>query len=633
MYLQNNFWIKNITIPALLILPVLLFAVPAIPQGVGNIEMIRHFDPDEVLLVEFAGKIYSKGLTPFEYAYPQFFYYLGGIFLGPYTFLKGLNYQIVTIILRSLNLLAVLSTIVLLYFFCLRFFKSMAIAILSCIILITTPEYLWWIVNCRPHPLEIFFILLTFYFCFQLIEKYQLKVFLKAVISAGLAASVKYGGIFMVPVLWAAFMFSTKGLSLQKLTEYIKSKYKLISFITKIIFISVSLTIISITIFFITHQGLFHRTKIKGLADFLQIRNIRILIALVTIIIIGNFIWMYINKVCKKLYPDQAINKKYRYLFIINKSLLIIFYIVASMLLIFLVFNPTYWIFPQTTAKSLIRHFTLTTMGTNVDLGLNSAIFDFNRLIWLKMFFDNNLLGINIGILLGCYVLYEIIFLRRNWKNDRTLMLQRSIFWIYITFFMFILFLLITHRPHHYLLPIAMISGILTSFGIVEVSRKAKSKFFRLSWIFLSSFLLATGISARIPEIVFNHWALTDKEKDTGLIVGKWLSDNYDSSILIFKDSEEFYIPPKFNNVYFRENNSDINELFKQIAVINPDILVITNENYFYFTNIKMIDKAIKEDILTRFKKIKTFDYFGPLALGRGRYGKYKQIYIYSKIK
>lgn len=631
-YFKVEFWLRNVLIPGLLTLPVLSFAIPAIFEGTENIEMIRHFDQDEVLLVEFAGRIYSKGLTPFEYGYPHFFYYLGGIFLVPYTFLKGLNYQVIAIALRTLNLLAVLATIIFLYFFCLRFFKSIFVAVLSCALFITTPEYLWWVVNCRPHPLEIFFILLTFYFCFQLVKKYQPKIFVKAVISAGMAASVKYGGIFMIPVIWIISLFHMVNETPEKLAEYIKSKYKLIYSISGVIATFIFLFLTGATLFLIKHKELLYRTKINGLNDFLRIRDIRIFIIFAVLTFSMSLTWVGINKLCRILSKNKLLVERYRYWFIINKSFLFFCYIVISMSLIFLLSNPTYWIFPVTTAKSLMRHFTLTTMGTNVDLGLNSAVFDLGRLVWFKMLFDRNLLGVWIGMLLGCYIFYEIIFLKRNWKNDKFFVIQRGNFWIYIFSLMSILFIFVSHRPHHYLLPIVMVAGVLTSFGIVSITKHTKSVFLRWILAIIFIFLLILGFCTRIPDILFNHKLLISKKKDTGLIVGSWLEDNYGLNTTIWKDDAEFYIPPEFNNVYSTEDFSNINKLFKQINVLNPDILIITNENDPDLNNIKEVNRAIKSRVLKGYKLMKIFKYQGYLTLGESERGKYKEINIYQKI-
>lgn len=149
MNIINNCWIKNALIPFLLIVPILWFAFPVINFGTDNLRMISHFDNDESVLVKFAGQTYSQGLIPVETgaAYPQLFYYTAGIVLFPLTCLNGVNYQAIVIGLRFLNVLVALATVLFMCFFCLKYLKSIWMAITYCLLLLTTPNYLSWTVK------------------------------------------------------------------------------------------------------------------------------------------------------------------------------------------------------------------------------------------------------------------------------------------------------------------------------------------------------------------------------------------------------------------------------------------------------------------------------------------------------
>ena len=320
---MNNFWIKNVLVPLFLIMPILLFAIPCIPPGTNNLRMIYHFDQDEGSLVEFAGKTYSKGVVPLEYnvTYPQLYYYLAGIFLFPYTLLKGINYQVIIITLRSFNVLIEILTIVFLYFFCLKFFKSIWVGILSCLLLATSPEYLSWLINSRPQLLEILFILVAFYFYFKLVEKYNRGVLLAMIVFTGLATATKFGGIFLLPIAFLTYLYSILKVPILDSIEYLKDRSKIIYTLSALLMvISLSTSIISVLVYLKIPEK-FHILGIWSLKEFLHFRNFRILLLVSVILFLFSLLWFVLNLFTDRCFKSKQLADKYFFLLLFNSAL------------------------------------------------------------------------------------------------------------------------------------------------------------------------------------------------------------------------------------------------------------------------------------------------------------------------
>lgn len=628
----RNRFLVNIVIPFLLVLPILWLVLGTIALGTDNLRMIKHFDVDESTLVEFAGKTYSHIFVPLEdnVTYPQFFYYLAGIVLFPFTLLKGINYQMIAIILRSLNTFAGMLTAIFIYFFCLKFFRSILAGILGSLLFSTIPGYMCWLVNSRPHPLEILFILLVFYFCFRIVEQYRPKFLIGAIIFCGLATATKFGGLFLIPIIWVACLYYIVQLRTPALVNYLKPKIKWVYLYTSGIILILALIPVAAIQLYFKYQNKFYIFGIKNFNDFLHYRNFRLLLLFVGILILGALIWLVINMLAQKFLKNNSLTEKYRYIFILDKSTLSLFYIFVNNLLIFLLFNPSYFLFPLSTFKRMGIQFAKSTMSTSLDPGLSRPIFDPKGFVWLKMLFEDSMVNVWFGLLVLAYFIYEVIYFRKNWRSSREFVFQRLLLLIYSVFLFIILIIFLSHRPHHYLLPIAMALSILSSFGIIAIIRQAKTNFFRRFLILVFGVVLVLGFYMRFGYLAKLYELKTSMTSmaDTGLLIGEWLKNNFNSNVKIWVDSNEFYIPPEFKNVYSIYVTDAIENNFENIKRIGSDILVITSAYDPFLKNAQKVEQAIKEGRFKGFRLEKVFNYEGPLV----KEGWYKTIFVYSKV-
>lgn len=631
--LNKKSFLTNICFPLLLIMPILLLTIPIISLGTDDIRMIKHFNQDEASLVEFAGKTYSKLFVPLEYnvTYPQFFYYLAGVILWPYTFLKGVNYQVIVIGLRCLGLLSASVSVIFIYFFCIKFFKSVSIGILSSLLFSTTPAYLITLLISRPHPLEILFILIVLYFCFSILERPSKNSLFKAVFFSGLATATKFGGLFLIPPLLLTYFYLVNQQSKFELIGSLKPRIKLIYLIVySMLITSVFIPLFAVKLY-LKFQDKFKFFHINNLSEFLSSRNFRLLLFTSIFLFLYFLCWGIINFFSDKFSKIQSRqNKSNRFLFMLNKMLLFLFYVIFANIAIFLLFNPAYFLFPMSNLKQMCLQFAKTTMGTSLDVGLNRPIFDFGGLLWLKMFFEWWVLGKWFGLLFLVYFFYEVLRFKRNWRGCKIFAIQRGLFWLYSLCLLSFLVIFASHKTHHYLIPISAVVGILISFAIFEIPKQFKFKLIKYPVFLIFSLILCLGFYRRATLLIDRYnIKLGNNNKETGILIGRWLEKNFDNNSKIWKDSTDFYIPPAFKNVSFKYGRDGINYLLNNMQTIDPDILVITNPYDSSLQDAKKIDEAIKEGLLKSFQLVKSFDYEGSYA----KEGVYRKVFIYSRTR
>lgn len=630
-HLRSRYLLKYILIPFLLIIPILLFVIPTITFGTGDIRMIKHFSQDEASLVEFAGKTYSKLFVPLEdnVTYPQLFYYLAGTILIPYTFLEGVNYQIIVIGLRSLDLLAALISTVVIYFFCLRFFKSIKVGILSSLLFTTTPIYLGWLTISRPHPLEILFILVTFYYCFKTVAENNIKIINSAIIFSGLATATKFGGLFLIAPLIVTYLYLVFQQPTVNLIESLRKKIRLIYIIASTMLIFTSLIPYFTTKLYLKFQNKFNIFNINNLSEFIHSRNFRLLllvsISLFLFFLFWSIINFFSNKACKINYYSK--NKLCRFLIITDKTLLFLFTVIFVNMLIFLIFNPAYLIFPMDTIKQMGIQFAKTTMSTSLNAGLNKPIIDLAALEWLKMLFGDFLLNKWFGLLFICYFFYEFFYFKINLLKSYNFIVQRSLFWSYIVVLLLFLIIFVFHRADQYLIPITAITGILISFSIFEIPNQIKIKSVKYLIITVLVFLMSLGFYNRTKFLIERFNIKKEHKNDTGVLIGRWLEKNFDSNFRIWTDSDEFYIPLTFKHVSFMYWHEDLDNHIHDIITFEPDLLLITSPYDPLLQNSMKLSNAIKENKLKGFQLVKKFSYEGSYA----KQGVYKEIFVFTK--
>ncbi|MCX5715164.1 MAG: hypothetical protein NT033_10320, partial [Candidatus Omnitrophica bacterium] len=134
----------------------------------------------------------------------------------------------------------------------------------------------------------------------------------------------------------------------------------------------------------------------------------------------------------------------------------------------------------------------------------------------------------------------------------------------------------------------------------VEITKSSKKAILRLILLAFFVPILTIGFIERfnILKKLRNYYIGRNSQNnvailDTGLLIGGWLKNNYSPQIKIWKDCEDFYVPDRFKNVYFKKEDINIEDKLLEIKRIAPDILIITSKFDETLANNTKVAKAM----------------------------------------
>jgi len=174
-----------------------------------------------------------------------------------------------------------------------------------------------------------------------------------------------------------------------------------------------------------------------------------------------------------------------------------------------------------------------------------------------------------------------------------------------------------------------MVMGILISFGIFESIKHVRTNYIKWFLVLFVTLMLYAGFYNRSNKLVSQSNNLKLRSSDSAIVIGKWLKNNFDENIIIWKDDKVFYIPPVFKNVFSKLGFEDIKEKLSEINEVNPDVLIITCKSDPELKSMHTVTQAIENGILVGFELIKKFKYKGALSYDEAGLKIYKEIYIY----
>ena len=506
---------KKITIIlslCILVVLVLWYNFPAILKGVDNWRMIKHFDSDEGEIVGFYNDFYKKLFVapPAIVSYPTMFYYAAGTFLFPYSHSNKVkdNHKVVVVTFRTLNTISIILTVVLIYFLALNLTKTFYLSFVLAMLVITTPGYLYWGLNSRPHPFEILLQFTSLAFGLKWLDCKKINYLLACLILAALAFATKYGGIFIIPSI---FVFSIYFL-LQDKIKIIKiiKKFNRWTYLLSLLLIGLGLIAVFVIYSFLIPLAV-NITKIGsqiGTTGLLNLKLIKFGFSGFYAISFLGCIWFFLNRLSQRIIKNYEIelttpDSKDIFILLTNFGFLFIFLTAVLFSLVFVITNPHFLIHPITTLRAFfglgLIEFSFSSQGQGT---LREWL---NNFAWFKMLFDKNRLGTSGAFLISWYFLFEAFSWKRNCSKEKNQILKRIFIWVFIiTNFTFLL-IFIKFRAHHYLLTITFLIFLLIMIGVKKTFQLVSNRHLKIFLLTLLICLLSWNFLERMPSFLRIH--------------------------------------------------------------------------------------------------------------------------------
>lgn len=556
--LRLNF--DSVTRAAIALFPVgvvLTFCLPLVSIGTDSLSMIRYFNQDESVLVEFGIRMYENGLLPVEFpsSYPKFFYYLCGAFLYPFTLLSGPDPQVIAVTFRLANVAAMVLTVFFMNRICVKILRSPVTALISTVLFVSTPVYLHWGINSRPHPFELLLIVLSMYYSLLAVTTRQERALWVAVIWAGLATGTKLGGLFVIPTIVIVYTYLLHLDQSENWISRVKPQVRLGN--TLSVFLgglgSAIVAAVLYTIFNVQRSS----TGIT-VAEELGWQNAVFTSPFNLGLVSGLFLagigvlFFLFNRGVSRLdasiatTPGGNLNRGSIICLLCHKATIFGAKVLLAVAFIFLITNPDFLVFPKESIWVTLKRVYISSHGTDFQR-------DQNYLAWFSSFHRTSCMGIAGVAIVGFYFLLETMhfFSKEHNTDSRDLFVRLAMLSYPITLVGF-LSLVVQHRPYHYLLPAILFLFILGADALVRVNWKMRRGRQRNVFQVSCTILVLLCVGERFPEFLKQRARFSSRSSDPAISeLGPWLTSSYPESVEIMTDSVRMYIPDTFTNLYY----------------------------------------------------------------------------------
>lgn len=404
-----------------------------------------------------------------------------------------------------------------------------------------------------PDMLQCFLFLLGLYFCCLYVELPLIRWVIGASVCAGLAFATKFGGVFLLPIMWILLFLRSIIVQEDLIRNYIP---KLLQAIRGLLLVGGSLMVILCIVFtpefvarYIDSEGILSAGQVKF------VKNIRIVGILfgffISILALVGYIWQWLKKKSQ---------------FGIAVIMVFISFVIFS--LSFLVASP----------GSLL--------GLDFLKGLFFQDSLFKSVFWFVQFVQTNnmtvewlkLLISDIGlilIILSGLSLIPLVFAALKREGSRFLSAD-FVLMMFIIIYLAFLCLRVGYLMDRYLIPIIppiIILGAKTISSTFQWCReRIRSPYNFIVGVTMICVLLGMLIPGFLAHnLSFRQEMSTRIERSIRVFAGHWLENNYQPSTRILYDAYT-YIPPSFSKVE-RVMGPTI-EILEQVQ---PDIVIVND--------------------------------------------------------
>ena len=639
----------------------LVYSLPLITGGLDDLNLVRHFDQGESELTINWVEAYTRGplyAPPFHafLNYPKLFYNSAGIILYPLGAVNGEDFKAVLGVWRGFSLVYGAGALIALFFLAQRVFHSNAIAFIGALLLGLTPQFLLWTVNVRPNPLEQLLIFAGLLVLVRMCERFSVSLFLVATTLGALAFASKYGGIpFMVLVpIFSFYLIWRRRTDQEEFTRIVREQARALRYLLPVLSVGMAVAAVAmilalrsrgwdgVPLIYGWTQGGLPPEKLPSLT-----RSLNEYSLMVNVAIWGGTIALGVGAVMVAAVGARwrawGVSTVIRPSLSVYARLLIAFAILTALIypLIFFLTGPAFAAHPE--------HFFSQVGWQFRNIALSASYGDVGAPSYLETF-RQTARNFHPGWLAFVPLLGYGIYLNvRKGPDSPVERDQRIVLWAFAALAVALFLGFKSAIGIRHILPAI---GILYLFAgevvIREFVRWRRWRAVGALAVSLSAIaLVLVGIGFHSEEASQDWRKAWGKPNDIGIVVGAWLTENYDKDVRIAKDSWHYYIPPQFQNVASSQDVEwahtgapfDQKEgAVKQLLIdFDPDVILVAqskNEGHGPLIDIPRMlesDDSFKEHygIREEFRSRRGGDEFGRvivyekvgLNVGKGRRG------------
>lgn len=506
------------------------FAAPLLGEAADNIRMVGVFNADEAMHARMIRDCLSEHTLLIDFGnYGHLYFNLVLIPLLVLSFFQPVSETTIIVALRVVPVIFSVGTVLITFHLARRYFDGLTAWLAALGLLIVPVNFLEISVVSHPDTPQLFFIMVSLYGCIRFADEQRFHWMIFASVAAGLAFACKYGGIFVLPVIWLLtliIIWQQPGVANDGRARHGLRFIRIALIIAGIIgLLAAAIVTPELAVRFFSSDGKIEHDWER------QLVNMARLLALTGGIIL--LVLAALRPLWRKM--DQSPR--------LTTSILKLTQSLVAFGAAFLIASP-FSLYKLNFFKGMYYESLHTTFGHNFAT-------DRSAWHWLADLTHPNVLGPWLPVL----VVVSLVFLLWHLYRDRwqTLLTPSGVLWIYSAIYLLYLVARVNMDSLHYLLPVVPALMVLAFAQIPQISQKFESKegHSLAPLVQLALVFMVVGVvflpGAR-DVLAFRQYWSQRVENSASVWAGKWLAEQYSPTTRILYD-HICYVPPQFTDV------------------------------------------------------------------------------------
>ena len=553
---RGNDWVIAVVVAAIYFL---WLAVAMLPSASETLRLAAILGSDEVRHATIIRYALSRGDFFIDFgAYGHLPFNLALAALTVADRFGNVSDQAIIIALRMVSAAAGFGTMLMAFFLARRFFPPLVSWLTLTVLSVASTSLIRWSFYSHPDIPQVFFLMVTLFFCCRLGRDNGRGSLVAASASAGLVFACKYIGVFMLPVIWLVAISrdlangeDDSASAAAKRNGWIRGLVLLAGLVCGVLALSISADLVAR---WFSADGLIETASLP----LIEAARVRLGIAGGVLLGIGIFSWPW-NRMA-----DSPL---------LSRSLRQITLSATVFVGAFLVTSP----------YSLWRlNFLQGIVAESGHVAFGHILREEGGVVgWMGLLGSDELLGIPLAVLAGfgfLLVLHETVKIApRSWRNAAAQLTKPEvILWFWVLLYLTFLVLRVRMLAPRFLLPVLPVLIVLAMMSIWRMAQMVRAgHHFRRATLtlFFLGLLGAAEATRKISLMVDYRAAVRDRVANSSAVrAGAWLEQTFDTASRIFADKYS-YVPPAFQD-YHRTGGGTIADL----RAFHPDVVIVTNE-------------------------------------------------------
>ncbi|MFX0199137.1 MAG: ArnT family glycosyltransferase [Candidatus Hodarchaeota archaeon] len=539
------------------------FAWPLVWTASENIRIVSVFNADEAHHLQMIRDAIINRNPRLEFGnYGHLYFNIALLPLFLTAYVTQISEQHIIIVLRLVPCVFAIATIIATFVLTRRYLGRFAAWLAATLLAIVPLKFLELSVVSHPDVPQLFFLLLGVYFCCRFVEQEDFRWLIWSSACAGLAFATKYGGVFLLPIIWILLVVKI----IRNDSRQLETNTARFALAARVV-IGAGGIICVIIGTIITSEFVGSYLAADGRIDdalkiqFLHSARVIVIFIGCTLLILAipRFIWRTIEQ-----RPKIATSLKRVFLFLGTFGLA--FFLASPFSFYRLNFLKGIYFEARHTAFG--HWFEASSIG----------------LMWFPTLLSPQLLDIFILGLAAISLILTVYETARNrWK--RPILSPEFVMWAWIFFNMSFLILRVNMPSLTYLLPVIPFLIILSTLPLsraVEYSASRLSRK-RMTVLVIAIIFIIGGVE--LPRSLgglykYRQSIISREETSVSVKAGKWLSENYPASTRILYDYYS-YVPSSFLDAHATWGGT-----MKALERLTPEIVVVNKSISNRFSDI-----------------------------------------------